>query len=490
MTLSRRFLPFLLLLLSAATGYAQTPLGQPTLDEQKVQIWCATARFVYDDTGHPELKSQLNCGGSIKEFENSIKADNQRVYSALFQPLEVKGVMYKGLGSNSSRLQTLVREIVNRLRTSPSRKGNAARLQGVASLEAALKNYVDNGTPISEVATPDASALGAAPDTTATETAEMPESGAADTGDAGLAEAGVASATPAANSNTGDSLMNKLFGPLALIMSLLSLVLYVLLRRNIAALGERLGRHRTDIDSVKAASLTPAVGSPAAAPADRLTAAQQREVEKLVQQRVEEAVKKFSQQLAATAAAAPVAPASAQPPRPAEPAPAPSLAPASAPTVAAPVVAAAPAEPTAPASLAPEPAVTAPQEEFESLLPPVQLPAPPAYAPPVPVSSTRYVKIPVNGAFSEYDLTEEPQHDSIYEIHLDPQWPELATFRVTSNPQVHAYAIQSAQYSLREACRYQQPAGPVSRIVTEEDGVLRKVSGAWQIEQKAAVRFE
>ena len=106
------------------------------------------------------------------------------------------------------------------------------------------------------------------------------------------------------------------------------------------------------------------------------------------------------------------------------------------------------------------------------------------------MNHARYVKVPVNGAFNEYDLTDEPQHDSIYEIRLNPQQPETATFRVTSNSAVHAYAIQSAQYSLREACAYQPPTGPVSRIVNEKDGALRKVAGNWQIEQKAAIRFE
>jgi hypothetical protein len=140
------------------------------------------------------------------------------------------------------------------------------------------------------------------------------------------------------------------------------------------------------------------------------------------------------------------------------------------------------------------PPSASPHDEFDSLVPPVQLPAPePAYAPPAtpaPVSHVRYVKVPVNGAFNEYDLSDEAQHDSIYEIRLNPQQPETATFRVTQNPVVHAYAIQSAQYSLREACSYQQPTGPVSRIVTEKEGVLRKVAGNWHIEQKAAIRFE
>ncbi|UOQ73657.1 hypothetical protein [Hymenobacter cellulosilyticus] len=101
-----------------------------------------------------------------------------------------------------------------------------------------------------------------------------------------------------------------------------------------------------------------------------------------------------------------------------------------------------------------------------------------------------YVKVPVNGGFSEYDLQDQPQHDSIYEIITDAKVPERATFRVTSNTGVHAYAIQSAQYSLREACAYQQPNGPVSRIVTDKDGTLVKSNGAWQIEQKAAIHFE
>ena len=103
---------------------------------------------------------------------------------------------------------------------------------------------------------------------------------------------------------------------------------------------------------------------------------------------------------------------------------------------------------------------------------------------------TRYVKVPVNGGFNIYDLSEEPQHDSIYEIILDTQYPEVGIFQVNPDPMVHAYAIQSAQYSLREACRYEQPTGPVSRIVTDEEGTLRKVGGVWHIESKALIHFE
>ncbi|MET4108495.1 hypothetical protein [Hymenobacter sp. UYP22] len=485
MILSRRAASLLSgLLLLAAGSHAQTPLGQPTLEERKVQIWCATAKFVYEDTGHPELKSQLQCGGSLKALEGSIKSDNQRVYSALYQPLEVQGVMYKGLGSDNSRLQTLVREIINRLRTSPSRKGNAARLAGVTKLETALKNYLDQGTPIGDLPAAEAAVETETVDTTAT----TDEATAAAPGDAGLDEAGVATPVAAATTGAGESLMNKFFGPLALILALLSLVLYALLKRSIGAswkeINARIDKRRDDI-----AALQTSPSSAGGKTTDRFSPAQLRELEQLIQQRVEQELQKRQPQQKSAPAAALTAAAKPTPP------------PAPQPVAAAPVpVASTPTQAVSPAPVAPAPvqpmetpvgSAPAPttHDEFESLVPPVQLLATPA-VPAADQPRTRYVKVPVNGTFNEYDFSDEPQHDSIYEIHLDPQWPELATFSVTQNPAVHAYAIQSAQYSLREACKYQQPAGPVTRIITEEEGVLRKVAGAWQIEQKAAIRFE
>lgn len=494
MTLSRRVASLLtgLLLLAAGTR-AQTPLGKPTLDEQKVQVWCATARYVYEDTGRPNLKNSLQCGGSLKAFENSIKSDSQRVYSALYQPLEARGTMYKGLGSDPSRLQKLTTEIINRLKSSPTRRANPARMQRLATLETALNNYVQNGTPIGNLAAADA----AAPE--ATDTAAALDEGAPEAiGDAGLSEAGVSAPQAAANSGAGESLMNKFFGPLALILSLLSLVLYALMRKSIGdfqkEMSARVDRRREEISALQS---TPGTGGSFKA-ADRLTPAQLREVEKLVQQGVEQELKKRSGSQVpppATAGSQPVRPSQAsQPASAAAPAPQP-LPPVEQPI--APQAAAVYSAPTQPAQIpvlppvAPAvPASAAPHDEFDSLVPPVHLPAPEPYIAPQPISHVRYVKVPVNGAFSEYDLSDEPQHDSIYEIRLNPQQPETATFRVTSNPAVHAYAIQSAQYSLREACVYQPPSGPVSHIVTEQEGILRKVAGNWQIEQKAAIRFE
>ncbi|MCR5887837.1 hypothetical protein LRS06_08605 [Hymenobacter sp. J193] len=503
MTLSRRAVSLLFgLLLLAASSHAQTALGQPTLDEQKVQIWCATIKFVYDDTGRPNLKNSLRCGDGLKNFASSIKADSQRVYSALYQPLEGRGVMYKGLSSDKARVQKLATEIINRLKSSPARRGNPARMQAVEALAAQLNGYVQNGTPPTDVA---ASAAEASPDTTMTEDTAAPVSEE-------LISDNTVTAAPA-RSGSGESLMSKFFAPLALIVSLLSLFLYVLMRRSLDGfqkeLSSRIDKRREEIQALQTSPGTGGGSAPA-----RLTPELRQQIEQLVQQRVAEELGKRPVAAPPAAIGAPRQnsgqnanqnqrpnPGQGQPqPRPVEkprsapaPAPMPKPAPAPAAEVPAPTatpfanISEAPSAYEAPTALTNTP-VTNDSDEFDSLVPPVQLPTPERPAAPGP--ALRYVKVPVNGGFSEYDLADQPQHDSIYQISLNPQNPDTATFRVNPNPAVHAYAIQSAQYSLREACRYQQPSGSVSRIVTEEDGTLRRVGSAWQIEQKAAIRFE
>ena len=561
----RRYPLLLALLLIALLARAQTPLGQPTLDEQKATIWCAAIRFVYDDTGAPELKNTLRCG-SLKALENSIKADKQGVYSKLYQPLEGRGTMYKGLGSDKSRLTKLKDEIINKLQASPARRQDPARMRAVQALAASLTSYVESGTPPGDVS----SALNAeaAPDTSAD--AATDEATAAAPADAGPSIADNPNyAPPAAPGGAGESLMSKLFAPLAFILALLSIVLYVLLRRNIAALMARTDRHRAELESVKGNSLGGVAGSGAFS-AKRLTPEMEAEVARIVQQRVAEALAQPSAPIRAASGSiepraealgnvAPQRPASnatpAGTPRPSQPqpqnrsaaqgsgpgtaglpAPAPTPPPAPAPPAApapagrdtpAPTPsteAPAPAGPasgaaagqraemalpafeniaSAPSAYSPPaaphlempipagPPSAAPRDEFDSLVPPVQLPAPESYAAVAAAPAPRYyAKVPVNGGFSAYDLQAEPQHDSIYELLPDPRQPDTATFRINPDPAVHAYAIQSAQYSLRDACRYQQPAGPTSRIVTDEPGTLRKVGGTWQVEQKAVIHFE
>ncbi|TGE19661.1 hypothetical protein [Hymenobacter elongatus] len=510
MTLPHRVLALLTGLLLTTASYAQTPLGQPTLDEQKTQIWCATMKFVYGDTGRPNLQSALRCGGTLKELANSIKADSQKVYSMLYQPLEGRGTMYNGLGSDKARLQKLATEIITKLKASPARRKDNARMQGVQNLEAQLKGYVENGTPPTDVA----SSL-TDDQTDVVDTAATDETLVADAG-AGLGSEQAQANSAASRPASGESLMSKFFAPLALILSLLSLFLYVMLRRSISDLGSRADRHRSELESVKASAGGAMPARPVSA-AKGMTPELQREIEKLVQQRVAEELGKRPagnqpqnqnqgrqqnqprnqgnqaqgnppRQVPSVAALSPQQQPVAKPAPPAPPAATPVAAPES-------FQEAAVTPPVLPVG---SPA-SAPRDEFDSLIPPVQLPATnwaeatapvPVAQPAAPMPTRYYVKVPVNGGFSDYDLQDQPQHDSIYEITPDPKVPERATFRVTSNSAVHAYAIQSAQYSLREACAYQQPNGPVSRIVTDKEGTLTKSNGAWQIEQKAAIRFE
>ena len=99
-----------LLALVLFTARAQTPLGQPSLDESKVQMWCATVRFVYDDAGRPNLKSTVRCeAGNLDALATSIRPDSLRVYSLLYQPIEGRGAIYQGKKDNPARLAALAK---------------------------------------------------------------------------------------------------------------------------------------------------------------------------------------------------------------------------------------------------------------------------------------------------------------------------------------------------------------------------------------------
>ncbi|WP_151086767.1 hypothetical protein [Hymenobacter baengnokdamensis] len=250
------------LLLAAAlllplAASAQTPLGQPSLDEAKVQIWCATARYVYADAGRPQLQRSLRCeGGNLQALAASLRPDSLRIYSVLYAPIEAKGRIYKGLKDNPARLTALVKAIIGKLKASPARQRDPARLAGLQTLEKKLTDYVQTGLP-------------------PTDPAPAPQA-AADAGSgAGPAEAAEASATVPAPSPrapvTAEPLLDRFFAPLALILSILSLVLYGMLRLSLNRTLRELRR-------------------PASSPSQELTAAQRQQVEEVVARRVAEAL--------------------------------------------------------------------------------------------------------------------------------------------------------------------------------------------------------
>ena len=243
------------LLAAGPRAQAQTPLGQPSLDEAKVQIWCATARYVYDDAGRPQLKRSLRCeGGNLAALAGSLRPDSLRIYSVLYAPIEGKGRIYKGLKDNPARLAALSKAIIGKLRASPARQHDPARLAGLQALEKKLTDYVQTGLPPGDPAP-------------APEAAEAPE---ALTGPAEAADAEARPGHPAAPVPAADSLLNRLSAPLALIFSILSLVLYALLR---LSLGRTLRQLRR---------------AAATAASQELTAAQRRQIDELVAQRLAE----------------------------------------------------------------------------------------------------------------------------------------------------------------------------------------------------------
>jgi hypothetical protein len=258
---ARRWAPLLLtagLLLPLASP-AQTPLGQPSLDEAKVQIWCATARYVYADAGRPQLQRTLRCeGGNLAALAASLRPDSLRIYSLLYAPIEGKGRIYKGLKDNPARLAALARAIIGKLKASPARQRDPARLAGLQTLEKKLTDYVQTGLP-------------------PTDPAPAPQAEAEANANAGLAEAAEASGAPGPAAQLGapaapEPLLNRIFAPLALILSILSLVLYGMLR---LSLGRTLRELRR--------------ASPAAS--RELTAAQRHYIEELVARRVAEALR-------------------------------------------------------------------------------------------------------------------------------------------------------------------------------------------------------
>ena len=437
---------------------AQITLGQPTLDEQKAQIWCAAIKFVYDDTGTPALKKTVWCGGSLKALENSIKADKQGVYSLLYQPLEGRGAMYKGLSSDKARLQKLRDEIINRLKASPSRRGSPVRLRAVDALAATLTTYVDSGTPPGDVGR----APEAGPDTL---TDEAPAGITVDPAD----NPNYAPPAPAGNR---DGVLSSLFAPISFILALLALVLFWLLRGTLKAVAKRVDQHRKELEWVRAGT----VGAPAAA-AGAFTPAQHAEVEKLVRQRVAAELQRLleMEQAAATDEM---------------PAPPPTPAPAS--FVASPAVYSPPAAPHPETPIPAGPPSAAPHDEFNSLVAPVQLPGSVSEPDVVVGAPVRryYAAAPTNGAFSEQNFSAESQADSLYEITLDFATPDAATFQVNADPTVYAAVFDGHEHRLRAACTYPQPEEPVQYIVNDAPGTLRRDGNTWQIEQPARVHFE
>jgi hypothetical protein len=120
-------------------------------EKTRLKIWHETARFVYADNGKPELADKLQ-SESKPAFEASIKADEEKVYSRLYKPLEESGSIYAGLRDEQAKTNKLIVEIVRKLRESPSRKGKPERQKAVDDLQSRLAKLA-NGMTLPEAET-------------------------------------------------------------------------------------------------------------------------------------------------------------------------------------------------------------------------------------------------------------------------------------------------------------------------------------------------
>ena len=323
----RRPLLFLAAALSlTATVRAQTPLGQPTLDESKVQIWCATIRYVYDDAGRPELKETVNCAsGTLAALAASIQPDSLRVYSLLFVPVEEKtNAAAVGKKDNATRLDALAAAIVRKLRASPARRHDPARMQRLTALEKALTDYARHGTPPGAVdaAMRPEQADSTQPNPAAPGPAEAAEARASAERLVADAPLGAPPVAAAEQPETTQDLLLRFAAPVALVLSILALVIFAVQRISMARWSRQQRREtlaaRQAAQAAQAALATTETAvadtatrlqraealarqatesaEPAAAP-DTLTEAQRREVERLVSQRVDEELRWLRVQL-------------------------------------------------------------------------------------------------------------------------------------------------------------------------------------------------
>ena len=138
----KRFTGFLsFLCLWAMSSFAQAPLDSVQYQQAKLEIWCETAQFIYQDYEADSLLEGLNCQ-SWEQFRQSLRPNHLETY-AFFEAIE-KPSIYAGYTSVEAKLAKLVEEISKKLKASSSRRGNAVRLQSVDQLQQELASIAAN----------------------------------------------------------------------------------------------------------------------------------------------------------------------------------------------------------------------------------------------------------------------------------------------------------------------------------------------------------
>lgn len=400
--------------------------------QAKLNIWCETIRFVYQDYGADSLNKNLNCR-SWESFQRGLEPNHLQV-KTFFQAIE-KPAIYHGYTTYDAKLQKLTNEISRRLKSSTSRMTDAARLEKVDSLQEHLL-LVAATTP--EVSEPGESIS----------SPENQENRIPNNQEAVVTSSEEETNLPVEEENTMDWIEIAQWA-LLLLLSAGLILLWVKNSKLEKELNQRMKRRKQEISAISrlksnAAPPPPGLEKPASLTKEEVQKIIVAEIEKLRQQQ------KLARQQQAEKAK-PVAKRQEQPERSQPPT---------------------------------KQAVNSQRVQTE----PVQQPTPREDE--KPAAGIYYDKLPFKGGFHQSQLSTQRNPDSTYSIQVLSGSPDEAEFWVTEDQEVQKYAMQNGLSFFEEACDYKQVEENPSRVRNLEKGKLRKNGHLWQIEKKVKVTFE
>lgn len=400
--------------------------------QAKLNIWCETIRFVYQDYGADSLNENLNCR-SWESFHRGLEANHLQVKS-FFQSIE-KPAIYDGYTTYDAKLIKLTNEISRKLKSSSSRIADAARLEKVDSLQDHLL-LIAATTP--EVSEPGESI--SAPDTQ--------EDGIQNNQEAVLMSSEEETTLPVEEENTMEWIEIAQWA-FMLLLSAGLILLWVKNSKLEKELNQRMKRRKQEISAISrlksnAAPPPPGLENPAWLTKEEVQKIIVAEIEKLRQQQ------KLARQQQAEKTK-PVAKRQEQPERSQRPA----------------------KQAVNSQRVHTEPVKQATPREDEK-----------------PAAGIYYDKLPFKGGFHQSQLSTQRNPDSTYSIQVLSGRPDEAEFWVTEDQEVQKYAMQNGLSFFEEACDYKQVEENPSRVRNLEKGKLRKNGHLWQIEKKVKVSFE
>ncbi|GAB3543288.1 hypothetical protein [Spirosoma fluminis] len=127
-------------------------------------------------------------------------------------------------------------------------------------------------------------------------------------------------------------------------------------------------------------------------------------------------------------------------------------------------------------------------------IPPVQQPIPPVPAQPgAPVGSSVFYCPPPdpNGVFDAAQQSPSLSPESAYRFSINPDRPDVASFRFEAEPGRLARFITYRNYMIEPACESENSYSSAhTRIVMRRDGEAMLENGSWRVKTKAQIRYE